>query len=93
MRVEGWFALALRIVGMVQLIAGLLTLLDSLMLKLGYFDLPGTQPSYYLIYGTVQVVVGLYLIRWAPFLVELAYPRGDEDEVGAEDEVEQNRVR
>jgi hypothetical protein len=93
MRVEGWFALALRIVGIVLLvIPGLLTLLDSLMLKLGYFNLPDTQPSYYLIYGTVQVVVGLYLSRGAPFLVELAYPRGDEDEVGAEDEAEQNKV-
>ena len=91
MRIEGWFALAVRVVGIaLLLIPGLLTLLDSLLLKLGYFDLPGTQPSYYLVYGTVQVIVGLYLIRGAPFLVNLAYPLGDEDEGEAEDEVEQN---
>ncbi|HWN08836.1 MAG TPA: hypothetical protein VNO50_06085 [Pyrinomonadaceae bacterium] len=85
MRVESWFALAVRVIGIALLIIpGLLTLLDSLMLKLGYFDLPGTQPGYYLIYGTVQVVVGLYLFRGAPFLVDFAYSNQEDDE--AEDE-------
>ncbi len=33
-------------------------------MRLGYFNLPETHPAYYLIYGTAQVVAGLYLI-WA----------------------------
>jgi len=94
MRVEEWFALAVRVVGLaLLLIPGLLTLLDSLMLMLGYFDQPGMQPSYYFIYGTVQVVTGFYLIRGAPFLVDLAYWWRDEEGVGAAAEVEANNPR
>lgn len=85
MRVEDWFALAVRVVGIVLLlIPGSLTLLDSLMLKLGYFDLPGTQPAYYLIYGAAQVVAGVYLIRGAPFLVDFAYSNQEHDETDSE---------
>ena len=83
MRIESWFALAVRVVGIaLLLIPGLGALLDSLLLKLGYFNLPDTQPAYLLIYGAAQVVAGLFLIRGAPFLVEFAYSNQDDDEVG-----------
>lgn len=51
MRVEDWFALAVRVVGITLLIAGLGTLLDASLLKLGYFQYPDSSPAYYLIYG------------------------------------------
>ena len=81
MRVEDWFALAVRVFGITVLIAGLGLLLDSSLLKLGYFNQPDTHPAYYMIYGAAQVVAGLYLIRGAPFLVRFAYSRDDENEV------------
>jgi len=93
MRVEDWFALAVRVVGITILIPGLGTLLDALLLKLGYFQYPDTSPAYHVIYGAAQVIAGLYLIRGAPFLVGFAYPREDEDEVGAEEKIEQNSTR
>ncbi len=86
MKVEDWFAFAVRVVGITILIPGLGLLLDSLLLKLGYFNLPDTHPSYYLIYGTAQVVAGLYLLWGAPFLVTFAYPIEDEVETDAEEE-------
>ena len=86
MRVEDWFALGVRVVGIAVLIPGLGLLLDSLLLKLGYFNAPDTHPAYYVIYGAAQVIAGLYLIRGASFLVGFAYAREDEDEVAAQEE-------
>jgi hypothetical protein len=89
MEVKDWFALAIRVVGIaLLLIPGLGTLLDSLLLKLGYFNLPDTQPSYFLVYGVAQIVAGLYLIRGASFLVEFAYPWDDAEEVDSATEIE-----
>jgi len=96
MRVQDWFALAVRIVGFaLLLIPGLFSLLDSLLLKLGYYSLPETHtsPGYFVIYGIAQVVAGLFLIRGAPSLVEFAYPtRGDDETVG-EDDVDPDNSR
>ena len=85
MRVDDWFSLGVRVVGITVLVAGLGLLLDSLLLKLGYFNLLDTHPAYYLIYGAAQVIAGLYLIRGAPFLVGFAFPREDDDEEGAQE--------
>lgn len=96
MRVQDWFALAVRIVGVaLLLIPGLVSLLDSLLLKLGYYSLPDTHasPGYFVIYGIVQVVGGLFLIRGAPSLVEFAYPTRGDDETDTEDDGEPNTWR
>lgn len=44
MKVDDWFSLGVRVVGITVLIAGLGVLLDSLLLKLGYFNLLDTHP-------------------------------------------------
>lgn len=79
MEAEDWFALALRVFGVVTLAFGLEVLLDSLLFKLGYFSYPDSSAGYYLIAGSAQVVVGIYLARGAPHLVEFAYPVEDEE--------------
>jgi hypothetical protein len=84
MRVEDWFSVALRVVGVLILVSGLGLLLDSLLLKLGYFFYPDSSPGYYLIAGSAQVAVGIYLARGAPLLLAFAYPTEDEDESGGE---------
>jgi len=86
MKVGDWFAFAVRVAGITVLLPGLGLLLDALLMRLGYFNVPETHPAYYLIYGTAQVVAGLYLIWGAPLLVWFAYPRGDEVELDAEEE-------
>ena len=87
MKGEAWFALAVRVVGVaLLLIPGLGNLLDALLLKLGYFRAPDTHPAYHLIYGTAQLIAGLYLIWGAPFLVGFAYPSDNEIEANAEEE-------
>lgn len=80
MLVEDWFALAVRVFGVVTIISGLGVLLDSLLFKLGYFNYADSSPGYYLISGLAQIIIGLYLVRGAPHLLELAYPNSEEDE-------------
>jgi hypothetical protein len=88
MKIEDWFALAVRVVGIaILLIPGLWLLLDGLLFRLGYFNSPDTHLGYYLVYGGAQVAAGLYLLRGAPFLIDFAYPTTDEGEV----EADQNR--
>ena len=85
MKAEDWFAVAVRVVGVVIFVPGLGLLLDYLLQRLGYFSVVDTHPFYYLIFGCAQVLAGIYLIRGAPFLVGFAYPRDVEDEVASED--------
>jgi len=84
MRIADWFALAVRVVGIWLSISGLGSLLDSSLFKLGYFNYLESSPGYYLIYGLAQVLLGLYLVRGAPQLVEFAYPTEDEVERNGE---------
>ena len=84
MEAEDWFAVALRVVGVVTLVSGLGVLLDSLLFKLGYFFYPDSSPGYYLIVGLAQIVVGMYLARGAPHLAEFAYPIENETESNTE---------
>jgi len=79
MRAQDWFALAVRVVGLMTLITGLATLLDGFLLKLGYFTHIESSPAYYTIVGMANLVGGLCLILGAPVVVGFAYPREDED--------------
>ncbi|HZI88641.1 MAG TPA: hypothetical protein VFD48_17540 [Pyrinomonadaceae bacterium] len=74
------FGLAVRILGVVLICFGLQDLLDSSMLRLGYFTLPDSTPAYYLIRGLITLVAGAYLLRGAPLLAEIAYRVDDEDD-------------
>jgi hypothetical protein len=80
MRAQDWFALAVRVVGLMTLITGLATLLDGFLLKLGYFTHIESSPAYYTIVGVANLVGGLCLILGAPVVVGFAYPREDEDQ-------------
>ncbi len=80
---KDWFALALRIFGVVSLSYGCRELLDALFLSLGYFGVPETSSKYYEISGLIYIAVGAYLVRGAPLLLNFAYP----DEPDEPDEV------
>lgn len=80
MNVDDLFALAVRILGVVLLCYGVQDLVDSGLFKLGYFFLMDSNPSYYFIRGLVTFSVGIYFVRGAPLLVNLAYPFKDEDD-------------
>ena len=88
MRVEEWFALAVRVIGVVVFVYGAGSLLDSFLFRLGYFNYLDTSPGYYVIAGLSYVFVGLYLIRGAPLLVRFACPIED-DENNEEEVAEQ----
>ena len=80
MGAQDWFALAVRVVGLMTLITGLATLLDGFLLKLGYFTHIESSPAYYTIVGVATLIGGLCLILGAPVVVRFAYPREDEDQ-------------
>jgi len=80
MGAQDWFALAVRVVGLMTLITGLATLLDGFLLKLGYFTHTESSPAYYSIVGVANLVLGLCLILGAPVVVRFAYPLEDEDQ-------------
>jgi len=86
MKAEDWFAVAVRVVGIIVLLLGLGLLLDAFLLRLGYwFPTPDSTPGYYWIYGGAEVAVGLYLIRGARFVIRFAYPTTDKEETDRED--------
>jgi hypothetical protein len=70
------------VAGVVVFLYGLTYLLDSLLLKFGYFTYGDTTPAYFLIFGLGYIVVGIYLMRGADSILRFAFPllNGDEDE-------------
>lgn len=86
-----YFALALRIFGVVIFAVGFRQLISVL---LAYFNYQPFEESYFrydIIIGLGEVFAGLYLIRrGAPLIVEYAYPDEDEEfveEIAAEADV------
>lgn len=90
MRAEDWFALGVRIIGVVTLLYGLGYLMDSLLFGLGYFHYPDSTPGYYVVAGLAFSVAGLVLIRGASALVSFAYPEPEEDEDPEDDNADQD---
>ena len=93
MRAEEWFALTLKVIGVIEILYGAGYLFDSSLFRLGYFNYPDTTPGYYLIAGIAYTVVGLCLIRFAPHIVDLVYPpETDEESDLDEEETDQQEV-
>ena len=78
MKSKDYFSLALRIIGLLTLAHGLRDLVDFGLILLGYTSTRSSF-AYYLILGLLYSVVGLYLLRGAPFVVNFAYPRNREE--------------
>lgn len=86
MRAEEWFALALRVIGVIQVLYGVGYLFDSSLFRLGYFTYPDTTFGYYLIAGIAYTVVGLCLIRFTPPIVDFVYPPETDEESELDEE-------
>jgi hypothetical protein len=91
MRVEEWFALAVRVIGVLIFLYGAGYLLDSLLFRLGYFNYPESSPAYYVVAGISYGIVGLYLMRGASHLVRFAYPVDEEQDESDGHEEEADR--
>lgn len=89
MRVEEWFALAVRVIGVVIFLYGIGYLLDGSLFHLGYFNYAESSPGYYGVAGLSYVIVGLYLMRGASSIVRFAYPPEEEENNGGEEDTEQ----
>ncbi|HYG81080.1 MAG TPA: hypothetical protein VD861_11865 [Pyrinomonadaceae bacterium] len=85
MKAEDWLRLSLQVVGVLVCFFGFQSLLDGLLLHLGYFTYEYSTPGYYLVTGLAYIFIGLYLMRGASSLVRFAYPSEDADEEDEED--------
>jgi len=86
MRAEDWFALAVRVIGVVLFLYGVGYLSDSFLFRLGYFNYPETSPGYYVIAGISYGIVGLLFMRGADHIVRFAYPIEEEEENNPDEE-------
>jgi hypothetical protein len=78
MKSKDYFTLAVRIIGFLTLAHGFRDLVDYGLILLGYTSTHSAF-SYYLILGLLYSVVGLYLLRGAPLVVNFAYPRRERE--------------
>jgi hypothetical protein len=83
-----WFDVGLRLIGIVVILYGLAYLVDSLLLRLGYYLTPDFFVGYYFIFGLAYLFVGLYLFLGSRQLVRLVYPEVDEEYTGEDEEGE-----
>ena len=84
------FSVAVRVIGLLIAANGLSHIIDSGLGILGYFTTQRTAYSFYFIIGVTQLVVGLYLLRGAPFLERFAYPkRADPTSVSVSEQSEE----
>lgn len=73
------FELAVRLLGLVSLLAGVLYIYSTIV---AFFDPnhPNTYPAWqYAIAAVIYFVCGLYFLRGAPHIVRYAYPERRED--------------
>jgi hypothetical protein len=80
---KDWFAVGIRILGVVILIYGIWDLVNAGLLHYEYWKNPDTSSGYYVIVGCATIIMGLYLAAGASHLVNFAYP--DEKEANGEE--------
>lgn len=85
-----YFALAVRIIGVVVTLYGVRYLADFSLGQMGYFTLQKTDYAYYLVLGIGFLIVGVYLLRGAPWVVNHTYPDDEATEEKAENESNEN---
>lgn len=88
MKPKEYFALALRIIGILIIAYGIRDIVDFGLGLLGYFILQRTTYSYLLIIGIAYLFVGLYFLRGASLIVRFAYPEKLESESNKSDSLD-----
>ena len=69
------FGVAVRVVGLVVLLAAVLYFISGVILLISPKYRPDVSPAWhYFLSGVIELITGLYLLRGAPFLVRFAYP-------------------
>ena len=80
------FALFLRILGVIVFLYGMRYIADFFLGVTGYFTTQHTDYATYVILGMCYLIVGMYLTRGAPGVVDYAYPNAAQDEKEIADE-------
>ena len=73
------FALFLRILGVIVFLYGCHYIADFFLGVTGYFTTQHTDYATYVILGICYLIVGMYLTRGAPAIVDYAYPNDEKE--------------
>jgi ABC-type antimicrobial peptide transport system permease subunit len=69
------FGLAVRIIGLLVMLFGVLYFISWAVVLIDPHSRPGVSPAWhYFLNAVVELLIGVYLLRGAPFLVRIAYP-------------------
>ncbi|MBC7899208.1 MAG: hypothetical protein H7070_04060 [Saprospiraceae bacterium] len=80
MKPRDFFEVAVRVVGLFALLWGLWDLVNAVLFYTDYFRNPDMSFRFYLIYGWVNIIIGLLFIRAPWLLVDFAYANKDIDD-------------
>ena len=85
---KDWFAIGVRILGVVVLVYGMWDLVNAGLIHYEYWKTTDTSSGYYVIVGCATIIMGLYLAGGASHLVNFAYPDEKEADEQPADPVE-----
>jgi len=68
------FAIAVRVVGLLVILAALLYFVDAVIMFINPYFRAGEPAVHYFFTGVIALLVGLYLLRGAPHVIRFAFP-------------------
>jgi hypothetical protein len=72
------FSIIVKAIGVIAVLYGFDYILDGALVQIGFANLERTTPKYWLVRGIVHILIGLFLMRGFPPLVDIAYPQESE---------------
>jgi hypothetical protein len=73
-----WFSVALRVLGVWELLDALYHFTTVVTIKTGLYTPAASQPASFFVHGVVKVVVAIVLLKWASLIAAYFYPLGPE---------------
>jgi hypothetical protein len=73
-----WFSVALRVLGVWELLDALYHFTTVVTIKTGLFTPAASQPGAFFVHGVAKVIIAIVLLKWASLIAAYFYPLGSE---------------
>jgi hypothetical protein len=73
-----WFSVALRVLGVWELLDALYHFTTVITIKTGLYTPVASQPASFFVHGVVKVLIAIVLLKWASLVAAYFYPLGPE---------------
>ena len=80
MQPKATFQMAVRILGLIVMLYGLESLTEGLLIALGASQPHGATMGYWGGKGIIQLIIGAFMVRGSPDLVDFAFDKQKEDD-------------